>query len=358
MSSELGIFTPENSNSATGTAEYVHFLGSPDAYGGEFHDVEIRETSKSWVFLTPTEVYKLKKPIRNHFQDLFSLEARASNTLMEIALNRRLAPDVYLGAVPLRRDQDGALALGGEGVVVDWLVHMRRLPADCMLDEMIRNGHASAERIGHQVSAVAHQLTEFYRRAPITALAPAAYVALFEEEHERNRAVILNDKFQLDRSWLEGLLANFEEAIAVNRAALEDRVRHHKVVEGHGDLRPEHVCLVEPPVVIDCLEFSERLRLVDPFDEIVFLGMECHALGAQWIQNALIETCAAGLSDCPPKRLLCFYEAYRTLLRARQSLAHLLTPQPREPSKWLPKGRIYLRIAERALLTQASRANR
>lgn len=354
MSSKLDMFASENSYSPNGTAEYVRFLSSPDAYGGGFHDVEVKETSKSWVFLTPTEVYKLKKPIRNHFQDLSSLEARASNTEMEIKLNRRLAPDIYLGPVPLTRDQDGSLMLGGEGAVVDWLVHMRRLPGDRMLDEMIRNGQASPDRIGRQVSTIAHQLTEFYCAATIADLAPEAYVALFEEEHDRNRAVMLNKTFPLERSWLNGLLANFEDAIAVNRAVLMERIRQHKVIEGHGDLRPEHVCLVEPPVVIDCLEFSRRLRLVDPFDEIVFLGMECDALGAQWIRNALIDMCAAGLNDRPSKTLLHFYEAYRALLRARQSLAHLLTPEPREPSKWLPKARAYLQIAERALLTLAS----
>ncbi len=116
------------------TSERVRVLRDPATYGLDDRVIEVKETSKSWVFLTPTEVYKLKKPVRNHFQDLSTIEARAANTMSEIRLNRRLAPDVYLDAVSLTRDDWGDLHLDGDGHVVDWLVRMRRLPEDRMLD--------------------------------------------------------------------------------------------------------------------------------------------------------------------------------------------------------------------------------
>jgi aminoglycoside phosphotransferase family enzyme len=336
------------------TADIVGFLSDAAAYGEPPGSVEVKETTKSWVFLTATDVYKLKKPIRNHFQDLSTIATREDNTRREIALNRRLAPDVYLGAVPLTLDARGELAVDGEGPVVDWLVRMRRLPEDRMLEEIILRGEATETRIGPLLKTLAGQLIDFYTTVPRADFAPDEYAALFEREQAENRKVLTNKSFLFDQDWLDGLLSGFDKALAANRGLLEDRVRMGRVVEGHGDLRPEHVCLVDPPVVIDCLEFSQRLRFVDPFDELSYLGLECHTIGAAWIKDFLIGRIAAGLDDRPADNVLLFYEAYRAFLRARQSLAHLLVPNPREPAKWMPKARGYLEIAERALLTLAT----
>ena len=336
------------------TTDTVRFLSDAATYGPQAGNVEVKETSKSWVFLTPTEVYKLKKPVSNHFQDLTTIAARSDNTETEISLNRRLAPDVYLGAVPVTLKPDGTLALGGDGPVVDWLVRMKRLPEDRMLEQIILRGEASKSSIGELLTTLTGQLTHFYGSAPKAELDPAGYVELFEQEQVKNRQVLMNDAFSFDRDCLSNLLSRFESALETNRSALEDRVGQGRAVEGHGDLRPEHVCLVNPPVVIDCLEFSQRLRFVDPFDELTFLGLECRLIGAAWIKDFLIGKCAAGLDDRPSDNVLLFYEAYRSLLRARQSAAHLLVPNPREPAKWMPKARGYLDIAEKAVLTLAT----
>ena len=99
-----------------------------------------------------------------------------------------------------------------------------------------------------------------------------------------------------------GPLAAAYCAFVRERAGLLDaRVRDGRIVDAHGDLRPEHVCLLDPPVVIDCLEFNRELRLVDPFDELAFLGFECALLGAPWIRGRLIEHCADKLADRPPE---------------------------------------------------------
>jgi aminoglycoside phosphotransferase family enzyme len=121
------------------------------------------------------------------------------------------------------------------------------------------------------------------------------------------------------------------------------------LVECHGDLRPEHVCLVDPPVVIDCLEFDPALRQLDPFEELAFLGLECTVLAARWVGPRLTARCARALGDAPPAALLDLYVACRAVLRARLSLAHLLEPDPRTPEKWLPLGRRYLDLARAAL---------
>ena len=208
--SSLGPHT-EGPGRDAGTASCVRFLRDPATHGGDFEAVEVKETSKSWVFLTPDNVYKLKKPVENHFQDLRLLAAREANCRTEVRLNRRLAPEVYLGVVPITREASGALALAGEGDVVDWLVHMRRLSADRMLDRIILNGAADTQETRDRLTRLANSLIDFYRDAPAAELTGQDYVRLFEEEQAKNRAVLEDARFARDLGSLDDLLARFDD---------------------------------------------------------------------------------------------------------------------------------------------------
>jgi aminoglycoside phosphotransferase family enzyme len=130
---------------------------------------------------------------------------------------------------------------------------------------------------------------------------------------------------------------------------IDARVAAKVYVEGHGDLRPEHVCLLEKPVFIDCLEFNRDLRILDPFDEIAYLGLECDRLGAAWIGQIFLLAAQKRLTVPAPHSLILFYRAARALLRARLALAHLTEPNPRTPEKWEPRARHYIGLAENAL---------
>ena len=77
---------------------------------------------------------------------------------------------------------------------------------------------------------------------------------------------------------------------------LAKRVRDRRIIDGHGDLRPEHIWLGDPVKIIDCLEFNPRLRAVDPFDEIAFLSLECERLGAGWAGEYIRRRVTAGLA--------------------------------------------------------------
>jgi aminoglycoside phosphotransferase family enzyme len=144
-------------------------------------------------------------------------------------------------------------------------------------------------------------------------------------------------------------LGRVDWALQRSRGLLRARASSSHIVDGHGDLRPEHICLLSPPVVIDCLEFNASLRQVDPFDELAFLALECDLLGASWIGPRLVDGCAASLGDAPPASLLHLYTAARALLRARLSMAHLLEPSPRTPLRWAPQAQRYVDRALAAL---------
>jgi aminoglycoside phosphotransferase family enzyme len=227
--------------------------------------------------------------------------------------------------------------------VVDWVVWMKRLPAQRMLDRMIREHTLSR----HDVETLSDVLHAFYRGAGVSALREQDYLQRFAREDRINREVLLLPRFAL-RGAAE-VLAGYTSAMAAAQPGLRDRVRHYRLVDGHGDLRPEHVCLLPTPVVIDALEFSAELRQVDPLDELIFLSMECDLLGAAWIESVLLQRWARINGDAVPSGLLDFYRASRALLRARQCAAHLLDEHPRTPDRWLPRAQAYLDAAGQAL---------
>lgn len=335
------------------TADKVRFLSSPATYPGS-PPVEVRETHMSWVFLAGEYVYKLKKPVRTPFVDFRTLAAREANCREEVRLNRRLAGDVYRGVVALTSDARGQLRLAGAGETVDWLVEMRRLPEERMLDRAIAAGCVQRA----EVQRVADLLTGFYRGCQPVAITPSTYVGQFAREHARNAAMLRDARFGLDAATLQRVLAPVAARLDDDRGMLGQRAAEQRIVEGHGDLRPEHVCLNDPPVIIDCLEFSRDLRLVDPIDELTFLALECELLAARWIGTMVMEHYLAQLGERPPAELIAFYWSYRACLRARQALSHLLDPTPRDPDKWLPLARRYLDLAGACALTQRLRAAR
>lgn len=327
----------------------VAFLRRPAAYPHRPETVEAIETHMAFVFLADDLAYKLKKPVRHAYLDFSTVARREQVCRDEVRLNRRLAPDVYLGVAPLIRRPDGPLALAADppppgADVVDWLVRMRRLPAARMLDRAIAAGSATAQ----DIDRVGDVLARFYAAAPAAELPAEAFAERFARDHAATAAVLRDGRFAQDCAQAAAVLTAFERALAAARPALARRVEQHRVVEGHGDLRPEHVCLIDPPVVIDCLEFDRTLRLVDPYEELAFLGLECALLGASWVGPRLLDRCRPALGGIAAP-LPDLYLAHRALLRARLALAHLMEPSPREPQKWAPQAQRYIEAARTAL---------
>ena len=77
------------------------------------------ETHISVLFFLGDRVYKVRKPVTTPFLDFSTRELRLADCRREVQLNRRLAPDVYLGVHDI---------VDEAGSPVDHLVVMRRLP--------------------------------------------------------------------------------------------------------------------------------------------------------------------------------------------------------------------------------------
>ncbi|MGZ5199173.1 MAG: hypothetical protein ACXWC4_05320 [Telluria sp.] len=320
----------------------VAFLRAPASYPEHPFRVEAVETHMSWVFLLDQHVYKLKKPVRYELLDFRSLQARQHYCAEELRLNRRLAPSVYLGLVPLTLDRHGCLALGGAGATVDWLVRMQRLPAGHMLDYALARGTL----VPGDLRRVAACLAAFHRSLPPEHVAPEAWVAHLRQQIGSHRRALATPEFCLPPGHVRALAA--DQLAMLDQAApmIAERVRAGRIVEGHGDLRPEHVCLTEPVAIIDCLEFSRSLRIVDTADEMGFLALECERLGAPTAGHALLRAYADFAGDDPPTAVQHLYQSTRATSRAVIAARHLLDETFRHSPHWMRRAGHYLQLAE------------
>ena len=321
--------------------EKVAFLGRPQAYPGEPPGVAAVETHMSWVFLTERFAYKLKKPVRYDFLDFRSLESRRGSCEEEIRLNGRLAPGVYLGVVPLTADESGTLAIDGSGRPVDWLVRMRRLPAERMLDRAIRPGEVKTR----DLRAVALLLSRFFADAVPVAMPPAEYRRRLASAVTGNRRALSVPDFGLQRQAVERVTGALRKTLMGSAPLFDTRVRRGRIREGHGDLRAEHVFLGPKAAVIDCIEFNRDFRIQDSADELSFLAMECEMLGSPGAGKVILESCCGRLGDEPPPELIAFYKAFRAMMRARLAVLHLEDKELRNPDFWRSRAAAYLELA-------------
>lgn len=322
------------------------------------------ETHMSWIFLISDKVWKMKKPVRYSFLDFTSLQARELYCREEVRLNARLAPGVYLGVMALQMEH-GRLALvleqqrASAEKTLDWLVAMRRLPAQRMLDRLIMDSSMNSMSAA-DIEGLIKLLCQFYRSAKRANLTPDAYLARFAHQQTLAREILLKPPCHLPSA--ADVINGFDVVLRQGAELLRERVMKKQIRECHGDLRPEHICMLEPPatpLVIDCLEFSLSMRQLDPFDEIAFLAMECEMVAttkppSNTISAQLIAGLMAALADPVPDALLHLYTAHRAILRARLAMTHLLDAEPRTPKKWPPLAQRYLDRAR--LATQSFNA--
>lgn len=293
-------------------------------------DTTLVETHISWVLVGPDEVFKLKKPVSLGFLDFGTPAQRKAACEAEVALNRRLAPRVYLGVRPVVCDAAGRLSIvregEPEGEPLDWAVHMRRLPDRDRADVRLREG-----RLHHEhVDLIARRLAEFHATARCDATTAA---------FGRPEAIAVNVRENLDQT--RGSLARFispaqaeqlEHAqlaqLEAHRERFAARIEAGRVRDGHGDLRLEHVYLsdhaAEHPqaaddgvTVIDCIEFNDRFRYADVAADLAFLAMDLSEHERVDLSEHLVARYAQHAGDYDLYGVLDFYEGYRAYVRGK-----------------------------------------
>lgn len=267
----------------------------------------VAETHSGVVFFLGGRAYKLKKAIDLGFVDFRSREARLEACRREVALNRRLAPDVYLGVADV---------IGPDGQLADHLVVMRRMPDDRRLSSIAASGAA----MGDDLERLAQMLAAFHGKAERSAEVDAAatrdaVAGLWESnalEMERFREglfdpLMCDEVMTLARRFLSGRAPLFEQ-----------RIENRRARDGHGDLLADDIFLLEDgPRVLDCLEFDDRLRFGDVLADVAFLAMDLERLGRHDLALEFMDRYRVASGDSWPESLAHHYIAYRAQVRAK-----------------------------------------
>ncbi len=322
-------------------------------YPGAPRHVELRQTHASAVFLAGDDVYKLKKPVDFGFLDFSTLAKRGRMCRREVQLNRRLAANAYIGVERLL-ERDGRLHVGGDGKLVDYLVHMRRLPDEANLATMIASGKATRQ----QMEALAEVIAAFHivaERSPrITG--PGKPGAIRRNVEENFAQVERFAGKAIDRQSFEELRAASMVFLAENEALLRRRTGRGCICDGHGDLRAEHVYFEPDRVsVIDCIEFNDRYRYGDVALDVAFLVMDLERLGAPELARSFLGRYRS-LTPWDVDEVLDFYLSYRAFVRTKVALLRAEEAEVGERARAaaLGEAREHLALALRFVRKQAA----
>ncbi len=317
-------------------AQMIQALLDPAAYPDPAGEVEVRHTHISAVFLAGAHVYKVKKPVEFGFLDFGTLPKRRHYCEEEVRLNRRLAPEVYLGVVPVTRGDRG-IRVEGDGEVVEWAVKMRRLPDEATLQNRLQQGEAGVE----VVEALAHKIASFHAQAEsgprITAYGRFEVVAGNARENFEQSAAHIG--LTVSPTVFTRAQALTDEALTRHRPLIEGRAERGVPRDTHGDLRLGHVYHFpdrDPPgdlVIIDCIEFNERFRFADPIADMAFLVMGLRYQGHRDLARAFTEAYFLASGDGEGRALVPFYTAYRAAVRGKVEGLKLARPEISEADR-------------------------
>ena len=271
---------------------------------------QVAETHTGLVLLIGEFAYKVKKPVTTDFLDFSTPASRELACAHEVTLNRRLAPDSYLGVGHFESPQGGA----PEPVIV-----MRRHPDERRLATMVRRG----DDVTADLAAVAQILAAFHRtavRGPRVddEARPQAVAARWQENLAELTRYAGGEVPGLEPATVAEIGSRAVSFVAGRQDLLNRRIDERRIVDGHADLLADDIfCLSDGPALLDCLEFDDRLRYVDVIDDAAFLAMDLEYLGRPDLGEWFLDRYRALSGDDAPESLRHFYIAYRAVVRAK-----------------------------------------
>jgi hypothetical protein len=299
--------------------------------------IAVIQTHASAVLLAGERVYKLKKAHDFGFFDYSTPALRRQFCEQEVLLNSRLAPQVYQGVAPVLACARGVFRFGptcppgqiplpgaplANGQVIDYAVVMQRLPEEATLASRVATGTATPELL----AAVAEPIARFHASVPTN-----KYISDFgslrvvrhnwDENFEQMRPYIGRS---LDQATFDRISTYIHEFLTGYAALFSTRIRERHIRDCHGDLRLQHVYILDQPnnasptiYVVDCIEFNERFRYSDVAAEIAFLSMELDSAGRSDLSRAFVEAYVHLTGDHALRELLPFYACYRACVRGK-----------------------------------------
>jgi hypothetical protein len=318
--------------------DVIRALLDPAAYDHGAPRIELIQTHISYVLLAGDFAYKIKKPLDLGFLDYSTLARRKFLCEEEVRLNRRLCSGVYLGVVPIVLGGASGYRIAAVGDAVEYAVKMRRVPADRMMPVLLDHGAVTPVAI----RAIAHTMAEFHR-----ASAADAALARFGRVDAVRRNI--QDNFDqtgrfigrtISREQYDAVTAYVEAFLRDRRALIDRRAGEGRVRDCHGDLRSDSIVIREDGqiCVMDCIEFSDRLRFGDVADDMAFLSMDLEFRGRRDLADELAAAYLGEANDETLPLVWSLYRCYRAYVRGK--VDSLLLDEPEVPDDERKRARV------------------
>lgn len=297
------------------TAHILQSLRNPAAYPVKTRTVELLQTHVSWLFLTESHVFKLKKPVNFGFLDFSTLDLRRFYCHEEIRLNKRLCPDMYEQVIELHETDSGA-SFVGNGNVLEYAVMMKRLPADRMLDILVDSGEISRD----EILIVARTIADFHANAATSPYISAfGSLDLIQSNWRENFEQSLPFRNSTLPPHVSKTISSYVDDFINSHAALfTGRIENGYIRECDGDIHLGNICLFNNTAYIfDCIEFNERFRYSDTAADIAFFLMDLDFHRRPDLADAALATYITVSGDTGLAQLVTFYKVYRAFVRGK-----------------------------------------
>jgi len=318
-------------------SEVISFLADPATHSGA--QVERIDTHSAHVFLAGDTAWKMKRAVKYDYLDFSTLGQRKEILERELALNAPAAPMIYRQVIPVTREADGTLALGGTGRPVEHALEMQRFPAEAQLDRVAEAGRlddAIARDLGDAVA-------RYHEAADIRPEDGAALILDILGELGR---VFREMHIDLGPEAIEEFVQNGHEAHTRTAPLLTRRTAEGRVRRCHSDLHLANLVLIDGrPVPFDALEFDERLGTCDIAYDLAFLLMDLDHRSLARQANLCLNAWLARTRDLEALAALPLFLSVRAAIRAMVGVQTARANATTAP----PEAREFLALATRYL---------
>jgi hypothetical protein len=307
-------------------------------------EIKVVETHISWIFLTGSYAYKLKKPVDLGFLDFSTLDLRRHCCLEELRLNRRLCPEIYIDVLPVAA-YGSSFRVGAEGPVVDYVVKMVQFDRSFELDRMLRAGQLTVHELEEAAAIIAAFHGSTPRADPSSGFGnPEVLLQPMLENLELTGQIARSTEEMADIETVRQWTLSEERQIS---GVLRERKADGMVRECHGDMHTGNMVIWKGNIMIfDCIEFNPRLSIIDVMSDAAFLFMDLQHSGRAGLAWHFLNAYLSKSGDYAGLRVLRFYCAYRAMVRAKVTSIRL-TQESDEEQKMatLEEHRSYLKLA-------------
>jgi len=298
------------------TQKIVEACLKPAAYDEKVTgDIKLIQTHISWIFLTGKYAYKIKKPVNFGFLDFTTLAKRKKYSELELSLNKRLCPEIYLDVLPVT-EANGEIKINGSGEIVDYALKMKQLPQARLMNKLLELGEIDKEMI----DKIAKKIADFHSKAE-TSIEIAEFgspkklrfnwLEHFSQTEEFVGKVVTMGDFVFAREKIKNFMEN-------NHGLFEKRMEEKKIRRIHGDLHSGNIFIVEGgPCIFDCIEFNMRFSCQDAAADVAFLSMDLDCKKQMELSGFFVNKYVEYSGDNELRKVLEFYKCYYAWVRGK-----------------------------------------